>query len=258
MIAFPAMLGRSRRAAGRARGFSLIELMVAMALGLLVSAGIITAFSATSRSSKAQNALARVQENGRYAMMRLESDMRMYGAQFRFGNTGTNFKSNPSDAPVGAAFPRTSIFLNTTRAFVPPDGGGATNPVMNGWPSNVYAPISARFSGQGYDCVGATCTPAVPTGTLGLPDAAVAAEKRVPGADVLTIRSQRGSGWRYQPSDPAVNPPTLTLLPGTGDDPLNFQSGDFALLSDCGVPQIVAVTGTGTVLTVVHLKDASR
>lgn len=254
MIELSATSGRSRRAS---RGFSLIELMVAMALGLLVSAGIVTAFSATSRSTKAQNALARVQENGRYALMRLESDLRMYGAQFRFGNSGTGYKTNGADAPVGAAYPRTSIFLNTTRAFAPPDGGGATNPVMSGWPSNQYAPISARFGGQGYDCAGATCTPAVPTGTLGLPDAAVAAEKRVPGADVLTLRSQRGSGWRYTPSLPGVTPPTLALTPVTGDDPVNFQNGDFALLSDCGAPQIVAVTVAGTVLTVVDLKDAS-
>ena len=257
MIAFPAMLGRPRRVAGRARGFSLIELMVAMALGLLVSAGIITAFSASSRSSKAQNALSRVQENGRYALTRLESDLRMYGAQFRFASTGAGYKTNAADAPVGAAYPRTSIFLNTTRAFVPPDGGGAANPVMNGWPSNLYAPISARFGGQGYDCAGATCTPAVPTGTLGLPDAAVAADKRVPGADVLTLRYQRGSGWPYTPSATGVNPPTLTLTPAAGDETPNFQNGDFALLSDCGVPQIVAVNVAGNVLTVVDLKDAT-
>jgi type IV pilus assembly protein PilW len=255
MIQFSAVFNRSRP--GRARGFSLIELMVAMALGLLVSAGIVTAFSATSRSTKAQNALARVQENGRYAMTRLESDLRMYGAQFRSANTGAGFSSNPTGAAVGSSYPRTSFYLNTTRSFVPADSGGATNPVMTGWPANVFAPISARFSGQGYDCAGATCTPTVPTGTLGLPDAAVAVDKRVPGADVLTIRFQRGSGWRFTPSSPAINPPTLTLTPVAGDEPVNFQNGDFAMVSSCGGTQVVAVTVAGNVLTVVDLKDAT-
>ncbi|HVJ62187.1 MAG TPA: PilW family protein [Tahibacter sp.] len=249
--------GRAPHGARKSLGFSLIELMVAMTLGLLVSAGIVTAFSAVSRSSKVQNGLSRVQENGRYAVTRLESDLRMYGALFRSSNSGGGYKSNTGDAAVGAAYPRTSIMLNTTRAFVPPDSGGASNPVMLGWPSNVYAPISARFAGQGYKCTASSCTPTVPTGTLGLPAAGVAAEQRVPGADVLTIRYQRGSGWRYIPSAAGVVPPTLTLQTTDPNvDPLNFQSGDFAMISDCNGSQIVAVNVTGSVLTVVDLKNA--
>lgn len=246
---------RSARSVRRPFGFTLIELMVAMALGLLVSAGIVTAFMATSKSSKVQNALARVQENGRYAMTRFESDLRMYGAQFRSGNSGAGYQENASSAPVGAAYPRTSYMLNTTRTtFVPPDGGGATNPVMNGWPVNAFSPISARFMGQGYDCPGTTCTPAVPTGPIGLPAAALAVEARLPGADVLSIRYQRGTGWAFTPSAPTVVPITLTLTPAVGDDPVNFQSGDFALVSMCTGSQIVAVNASGNVLTVVDLK----
>ena len=55
----------SRRPAQR--GLTLIELMVAMVLGLLVAAGIVTVFVSTSTSNKAQNQLARLQEEGRFA-----------------------------------------------------------------------------------------------------------------------------------------------------------------------------------------------
>ena len=52
-------------------GVTLVELMIAMVLGLLVSGGIITVFLTTSNSNRVQNQLARLQEEGRYAIGRL-------------------------------------------------------------------------------------------------------------------------------------------------------------------------------------------
>jgi type IV pilus assembly protein PilW len=52
------------------RGVTLIELMVAMLLGLIVAGGIVTVFSSTSSSNKAQTQLARLQEEGRFAIGR--------------------------------------------------------------------------------------------------------------------------------------------------------------------------------------------
>ncbi len=52
------------------RGFSLIELMVAMFLGIIVSAGIITLFTSTSKANRVQAQLARMQEQGRFAVAR--------------------------------------------------------------------------------------------------------------------------------------------------------------------------------------------
>jgi len=63
------------------KGFTLIELMVALTLGLLLSIGIVTLFGATSKTNKVQDSLARLQENGRYAMTRMNADLRMLGAQ---------------------------------------------------------------------------------------------------------------------------------------------------------------------------------
>ncbi len=56
--------------------------MVAMVLGLLVAGGIITVFSSTSSSSKAQTQLARLQEEGRFAISRLGGDLRMANGQY--------------------------------------------------------------------------------------------------------------------------------------------------------------------------------
>ena len=66
----------------RQRGFTLIELLVAMTLGLLLLAGIVTLVVQTSRSSVTQQSLGRMQENGRFALAKIVSDIRLAGAQY--------------------------------------------------------------------------------------------------------------------------------------------------------------------------------
>ena len=56
----------------RMRGLSLIEMMIAIVIGMLLTAGIITLFSNVSGTNKVQDGLARLQENGRFAMRIVE------------------------------------------------------------------------------------------------------------------------------------------------------------------------------------------
>lgn len=74
-------MNQDQRATGRkstnsAAGFSLIELMVALALGLLVVAAMIQLFAGNKATYSANEALARVQENGRFAMELLKRETR--------------------------------------------------------------------------------------------------------------------------------------------------------------------------------------
>lgn len=63
----------------RQKGFSLVELMIAMVLGLLLMAGVMQVFLASKQTYSTQNALSRVQESGRFAMEFLTSDIRNAG-----------------------------------------------------------------------------------------------------------------------------------------------------------------------------------
>ncbi|MQM39532.1 hypothetical protein KBTX_03561 [wastewater metagenome] len=63
----------------RQQGLTLIELMIALVLGLMLSAGAVQLFIANKQSYRLQDALARVQENGRFAVHRLSRDIRMAG-----------------------------------------------------------------------------------------------------------------------------------------------------------------------------------
>ena len=63
----------------RSRGFSMVEMMVALVITLILLAGIGQIFLSSKKSFVIQNALARIQENGRYAMDVLASDLRRAG-----------------------------------------------------------------------------------------------------------------------------------------------------------------------------------
>ena len=64
-----------------ARGFSLIELMIALVLGLLVTGALIQLFLANKVTYTVSDGLVRAQESARYAMTIVNRDLRMAGSQ---------------------------------------------------------------------------------------------------------------------------------------------------------------------------------
>ena len=244
-------------------GFSLIELMVAITLGILLSIGIVTLFGATSTTNQVQDALARLQENGRYALTRVTDDLRMGSAQY-CGSSSSQGWTDPggTDGPI---YPALTILSNANGVSSGangsfPDSGGLLGVLPA--PGSTY-PISAADFMQGYDCSTAGgCTPPVPPGASpdGFPNEGLGDGLRVRGADVLTVRYQRGSGWNFTTNTAA--PPQVTLVPtmvGTQsmDDPVNFQTNDRALLLSCGGGQIFQVAAAGNILTPTGLENSS-
>ena len=61
------------------QGLSLVELMIAMVLGLILTAGIIQLFIGSKQTYRFQDSLSRVQENARFAIDALAYDVRMAG-----------------------------------------------------------------------------------------------------------------------------------------------------------------------------------
>jgi prepilin-type N-terminal cleavage/methylation domain-containing protein len=63
----------------RSQGFTLVELMVAMVIGLILMLGITAVFSSNKQTYKMQNTLTRMQENGRYGVDLIARDLRRAG-----------------------------------------------------------------------------------------------------------------------------------------------------------------------------------
>lgn len=72
-------MNRKMRAELRSTGFSLVELMIAMVLGLFLIGGSLTIFSANLRSAELGQAVASLQAGARFAMDTMATDLRSAG-----------------------------------------------------------------------------------------------------------------------------------------------------------------------------------
>jgi type IV pilus assembly protein PilW len=250
------------------RGVTLIELMVAMVLGLLVAAGIVTVFASTSTSNKAQTQLARLQEEGRFAIARLTEDLSMANGQYCTNSGGVAqagsgglFLDHLRTPQVfaknlmGAAAGPTSGALHDLTTIWGASSGGVTYPAA---PTAAYS-LPAFLFMRGYDCPSvATCAPFSPT-TAGLPVMGPAFGNRVPGTSVITVRYVNPTrGWaigtpggsQIATSTSSGTISSITLAPVPGEPPTtDFLGADLAMLADCSNAEIFAVTKSGAILT---------
>ncbi|WP_017926233.1 PilW family protein [Thioalkalivibrio sp. HL-Eb18] len=96
------------------RGLTLVELMVAMLIGLLLIGGTISIFISTQQTYRTQEAMSRVQESGRFAIERIARDARQAGHGGCIGNTTINLLDqshsayDPNLHTVSAGFPEPS------------------------------------------------------------------------------------------------------------------------------------------------------
>ena len=243
----------------RQRGLSLIELLVAMVLGLLVSTGAVSIFIQMSAHNRVQRQLARLQEEGRFAIGRLNQDIALANGQY-CNNTGGSAKQqangiyldalrSPQVYATGLADAMESSDL-TTRM------GSAPYPPAPGTPY----PLPSFLAMRGYDCGMSMCTPVDPNaaGASAIPQMGTTIDSRVRGADVLTMRYiDASSGWAIGSGtsihiDPAFpgELKNITLSPGDNEPPRSdFSPTHLAMLADCAGAQIFSVNVSGNTLT---------
>lgn len=201
----------------RLQGFSLIELMIALVIGLIILLALTQIFMSTTRMNVAQNGLARLQENGRFLMLRLKNDIEGVGHQ-----------------------PCASISMESPQYI---DQGFALKPFYsavnldNGLPVNGF--IDPQYFLQGHECdASGTCQPDFNVSPGGnayntVPGAGTAAGNRAFQTDVLTMRLINGRGVLV---DDSIFPSTDTLVKLEQDptaEPLNLESGDQIIIGNC-------------------------
>jgi type II secretory pathway pseudopilin PulG len=86
----------------QARGLSLIELLVSITLGLILASGLVTVYIDSKNNYQAEDEIARVQENGRYALSVLKRELALSG--FLGGHLDTESKVTCAGSCTGWAF----------------------------------------------------------------------------------------------------------------------------------------------------------
>ena len=79
----------------RETGFSLVELMIALVLGLFIIGGVASVFVGSTQSFNSNEALSRVQENGRFALDMIAEELRNAGYK---GSCVNNVLSHLNDS----------------------------------------------------------------------------------------------------------------------------------------------------------------
>lgn len=128
------------------RGFGLIELMIALVLGLLVVAGVIQIFSAARGTYVTQNASARLQEDARFVLSKMLQEIRMVGM---FGCLRTVASAGTSlDTPI--AWDPNSATLTLLTADIGANGGVPTWTIVSDCvsTSRLYPGTQAAGGGQ--------------------------------------------------------------------------------------------------------------
>jgi type IV pilus assembly protein PilW len=114
----------SKMPARSTRGFTLVELMVGMALGLFLVAVMGTIYVGSKSTFQSQESIARLQENGRFAMDTIATDLRMSGFRGCLGQSkGTTF-TNTLDTTTAMLYDFSQSIWGTHYT------GGAWSPAM--------------------------------------------------------------------------------------------------------------------------------
>lgn len=214
----------------RAAGFSLVELMLALVLGLVVVTGIVQLFLSNSQTYNVLNGQARMQENARFALEIISRSARSAGY----------WGCSPAPANIvrGVAGAWNLIpEFDITRIIQGHEGAGAGwTPPLSILPRTVGATnANVYIPGNGID-----------TSQIAL----------APGTDVVAFRSLQSPGQRLaQVLQPDADP--VVEAPGGN---VGFGVGDIVMVSDCEQAAVFQVTGlaiAGNQATVSHATVAT-
>lgn len=193
--------------ARKVRGFTLIELMVALAIGLLLTIGVVQIFSASRSTYQLDEGLARAQENGRFAIEFLAREAR-HAAHLGCRRNVSVFNNLVGATPL---YTVNGIF-------------GHEYSATSTAPGSTYSiPASPSNTSTGW-------SPALPTSVT-------AASGAIPGSDVIGIER-----FTPTPINIAATTTRTTVLMVPPAQANLFEVDDIVMITDCHKASIFQVT----------------
>jgi type IV pilus assembly protein PilW len=196
------------RATFRSRGFGLIELMVAMTIGLILLGGIGYVFMGSKQTFRTQDDFSRIQENVRYALDTVGVDVRMAGYSGCVNLSAIN-PSNPSSIPINvvANEPPALLLGDALQGYV---GATWTAPgtAPATWVSNTGVIHISRAAAQGVKLTGNMTTDNANIQIAGNPTGIV--------AEQLLIVSDCESADVFRAQNVSVSSGTVTIAHTNG------------------------------------------
>lgn len=192
------------------KGLSLIELMVALAIGLIILTGLVTVFDSVSNMNRVQNGLARLQENGRFAVTSIKQNLEQAGYQYCLGSSLGQTRINDPVYPQPWV-----VFTPGLSAGMPVRADVDQTPATQ---ANRPYLIDTAYFIHGHECDNAgSCDPALnslgsATGFV-IPDVGNTDGDRIANTDVLTFRyiSGRGDPVNFVNTNAATGTVTIQL-----------------------------------------------
>ena len=130
------------------RGVTLVELMIAMVIGLFLLLGTVTVFQQSRSNFRVSDSIARLQENGRFVLDMMEPDIRVAKLWGRSGDPGLIDNVLPGGLTV------TCDTVDSSAAMLPPT-------TYTAWALDINREVWAvdESSGYGHAALGVPCSP---------------------------------------------------------------------------------------------------
>lgn len=232
------------------QGLSLIEILIALAIGSLLVLGLVEVFAASRTAYQLSTGLARVQENGRFAMDYLQRDLRMAGhlgcvndqARFLPANTsGTRLALASTFLPAGSS--DFSLSDNEALRFdIGIRGHEANNTGTNDAVNLTTVPALAGAA--------TAWAPAVDADMFNRMNAPGAGQP-IAGSDVVELRFLVPNGVQMTSFDPAASPVTLAFNDPDGRLTEGAEAPSLFGIADCmNAAVFQATTRTATGMTI--------
>ena len=217
------MLNRRHRRYLQQRGFSLVELMVALVLSLIVMAGVVAIFSNTKATSQTDTGLARLQENARFALSIMTAEIRKASYLGCLRDTSA-IKSSLNSTDFATNY---AVGIQGFEAT----GTGPTDSISLATVTSGWSPILS------------TAVPAIP-GSAGT----------VAGSDLMVIRRLSDTGYRLIPP---YNDGAQVFVENTASS--SFQEGEILVATDCAQAMVFQLTATnaGSTANVTNLAHSA-